>query len=665
MLHENNADGLSDINPNDRVRSEQEINQLNQSIDAWQLRENIFNSNNADNIAEARNRIIDCFMNFGNTLDLRALNIFRIPTILSLMDHIESLSLRLNPNIELSSYRNLAGLVNLRNLILFSNNLPTIADHIPRTLTNLSSLSLGNNGIIQFPENVLNFPNLQSLSLRHNQISSIPEGISRLQNLQNFDISNNQLVSIPVNQLNSISSLRELDLSRNFIQTDNGEIRRINIEGISDLNGRILLNRDLLRSAEVEFLDNLIRMSGFNDEELSSSNSLLGDVKEGYEIQNSLKLGRLMEYFSDAESGEGNNNMVKRDIIRALRRLTNSRMFEQMADDSRRSLSRELLVVLWQIYQGRENEELMSRCHIIARESLSNCEDRNILMIFQIKNLCNKLDRDKVRDLLESDRKDQFFSYLSQQIIFLKITDLASIHVKNMLRVNPNFSEDVEVYLNYVRVFNNEFGRKFSLKLPLISVQNYFENHPDYSINPSELEKFDAMYNASQRGDFKPLFEFYAQEIAEDSFSNILEKIPEINQQSFVTLFKEEINGIALDFLMDLETIRSSHNELEDESVKKIIASDLKQIQIRTLKDLILRQLVDLNETQRLKIQIDDNLREEITQNFRTNYFNSLRLNRVSTDLSEQIESSSVSGSIAPREKKSLKGERQKSPEQD
>ena len=312
-----------------------------------------------------------------------------------------------------------------------------------------------------------------------------------------------------------------------------------------------------------------------------------------------------------------------------------------------------MLGILYQVYQKRENQYYADRCINIATQSLEDCNDRNIFMIFQLKNLNNKLSKDEVEELLKSDQKDQFFDYLSQQIIFIQAMNLASLCVENIRRGNPIFSEDIEIYLNYIRVFNNEFGEKFSLNLPSISTQIYFHNYPGMSVDEATLSQFREIYEEKQRGNFEPLFKMLAESIAVDSYKNFTEELEEISKQNFIESIRQEINGIALDFLLDLETLSHKEDEAADDyiNIKKIVSHDLKQLQISTLKDIIFEQLMAIKENREFITSLTQDKIKEITESFKKKYLASLETNgdERTTDLLTENSSAIESRPSSPR----------------
>jgi hypothetical protein len=390
------------------------------------------------------------------------------------------------------------------------------------------------------------------------------------------------------------------------------------------------LTLDQIPATTESFLQNLITSSQFNDDEKNSTDiQSIGIRREASSTSNSKilseKLGEILEfYFSDDVSQRPEFTQA----LKAIKRFTRSSFFNNGSNDFKKQLSREFLEIFWQIFEKKENKYFLFKVKSIAEESLQDCNDRNIYMIFQIKNLSNKLEPHQLKHLIDSRNVEEFFNYLSQQIIFFKVIDLANESIQKVRQQNPSFSEDIEIYLNYIRVFNNQFKDKFSLNLPSISSQNYFQDHSVYAVKPEDLLRFNEISIAKQQGNFEPLLELFAESIALDIFYNVEENNSELNEQEFISSLKDKINEIASEYLSDLHTITSDKpEETEHEDVMIIITQDLKQMQITTLKELILEQLTSLKVNQTFTEVLSDDRIAKINQDFKTLYLNSLKDN--------------------------------------
>lgn len=84
----------------------------------------------------------------------------------------------------------------LQKLILQSNQITAL----PRTighLSNLTYLSVGENGLQFIPEEIANLENLESLYINDNPLIKLPFGLALCQNLAIMSIENCPLTSIP------------------------------------------------------------------------------------------------------------------------------------------------------------------------------------------------------------------------------------------------------------------------------------------------------------------------------------------------------------------------------------------------------------------------------------------------------------------------------------
>jgi leucine-rich repeat protein SHOC2 len=72
----------------------------------------------------------------------------------------------------------------------------------------------GKNGLVDFPESILELSNLTGLFITNSELDSLPENISKLINLTYLSLRGNQFKELPKNII-EISNLSELDLSEN------------------------------------------------------------------------------------------------------------------------------------------------------------------------------------------------------------------------------------------------------------------------------------------------------------------------------------------------------------------------------------------------------------------------------------------------------------------
>jgi len=81
-------------------------------------------------------------------------------------------------------------------------------------------LTLGDQNLDRFPEEILRFRNLKYLDLSNNRISKLPDNMGELKNLFYLDLSGNNISHLPASMA-GISSLRNIYLGYN--KPENGK----------------------------------------------------------------------------------------------------------------------------------------------------------------------------------------------------------------------------------------------------------------------------------------------------------------------------------------------------------------------------------------------------------------------------------------------------------
>ncbi len=102
---------------------------------------------------------------------------------------------------------------NIRKLNLSKNKIKSIPTKI-KELAKLKVLNLSNNEISQIQVGCCKLSKLKTLILNNNKITSIPKQIDLLQNLEILGLSGNRITKLP-NDLQKLIKLKQLDISRN------------------------------------------------------------------------------------------------------------------------------------------------------------------------------------------------------------------------------------------------------------------------------------------------------------------------------------------------------------------------------------------------------------------------------------------------------------------
>lgn len=139
-----------------------------------------------DRKKEVIRNISDVLLGKSDSLDLKGLNLIRIP-------------------------EGIRYLTNLKKLDLSNNRLPALPDWIGE-LTNLEEVNLSENKMVIFPENINKLSKLTTLYLKENEIQKIPESFTSMQSLRTLDLSEN-----PLGEWHFPPKLTSLDLSYNEI----------------------------------------------------------------------------------------------------------------------------------------------------------------------------------------------------------------------------------------------------------------------------------------------------------------------------------------------------------------------------------------------------------------------------------------------------------------
>eukprot|EP00658_Telonema_sp_P-2_P077389 TRINITY_DN6990_c0_g1_i4.p1 TRINITY_DN6990_c0_g1~~TRINITY_DN6990_c0_g1_i4.p1 ORF type:complete len:352 (+),score=56.25 TRINITY_DN6990_c0_g1_i4:136-1191(+) len=110
----------------------------------------------------------------------------------------------------------LAQLVNLRSLVLSSNQLSWLPHQLFAGMTSLTALILDHNNLTATPPSICRLVSLQVLNLSGNFLRELPDGIGMLSSLLELDLSQNCFDVLPISTT-VVPSLRELRAARNQI----------------------------------------------------------------------------------------------------------------------------------------------------------------------------------------------------------------------------------------------------------------------------------------------------------------------------------------------------------------------------------------------------------------------------------------------------------------
>ncbi|CAM4902674.1 unnamed protein product [Rotaria socialis] len=151
------------------------LSELRQVLEAWKEPETF-----AD-VIEAKKRIVDCFKQRLDCLDLSFLYLSTLPDVFDGMHHVHYLSIDNNYFSEIPRF--LTKLTALKRLNLSSNVLSEVPDFI-KEFKQLEFFNAECNQLKKVSEELGRLPKLRTLMLAHNRIMKFPQNLHRIKNLE-------------------------------------------------------------------------------------------------------------------------------------------------------------------------------------------------------------------------------------------------------------------------------------------------------------------------------------------------------------------------------------------------------------------------------------------------------------------------------------------------
>ena len=444
-------------------------------------------------------------------------------------------------------------------------------------LTHLMSLNVCRNNLASIPDSIGNLPNLRSFNIGNNQLQTIPDSITDLPNLQYLFLNNNGLTILP--NLDGLPLLtldirHNEDLNVEFLTPNT--LERFETDGTPMSNsGFYTVNGVRILGSHDEYLRRETITRSNAPPPLSTPLPPISQIHSDSGLPDSLA-PEMVEYFSDS------NSLINQAFARFLTTTA------YRSSENKPALNQDLLQIYTNIYHKREDADFCQIVSAFCEESLADCQDRNALFIFQLANLSQQKSQQEIQALSPSDQYD----YFKSQFLFNHFYELGEKRVKTIKLVgsetsppNPRFSEDVEVLLNYLRIFNNEFGGedKLNLKFPRIVTQAYFEMR-QYQPSPEEIEEF-----GTDSQDPDKLNEIIARQMAlklADAFINCLFSKEELEQ------IQDSKDKIIEDGYTKLDKLSESDPQYAENS--KQIKDDINKQQIQILTQVIKEKLNEI-----------------------------------------------------------------------
>ena len=568
----------------------------------------------------------------------------KLPNSIGELSNLERLILHSNKLEELPD--SIGDLNNLRELDLTYNQLEELPNSIGG-LSNLQELNLNNNQLKELPDSTGRLSNLKRLILRSNKLEDLPDSIGDLNNLQELVLNSNQLEELP-DSIGGLSNLRELHLTYNqLIKLPDSIGRLYNLRRLTILSNQLEeLPDSIIRNGALRIYPPQIDISNqsipapfiFNTIKAFSTiraNAQFTNQEKSQKATKALKI----DYLETNNSGQNLKSKlreIKNSLINSLITQPSERHIEPLTEflkklvleygsynradaNSKKLLSRQILEVLLIANDKKGNQEFNKGVLEICITS-QGCADRTALYFYYLKNFVNgkttseldsmfqKFQHEDSRSAsaLTSDSQAQedlnpakLIEYLKNQATFNYILKMAESKCEEIKKGNPQFSEDVEVYINYLRIFNEELQKaKINSGLPAIQHQMYF-NEQQYKPNSSEINFLQDVLKSENKSE---IAKFLAQNIRDETFTSMYHALDETKIYKTINL---AVCDIASPY-MDTDSYEKSQD-----AVKAL--ETLQKLQKEIVKDEFKEVLLRIIEKQKFKINFDENFDENKT----------------------------------------------------
>jgi hypothetical protein len=578
-------------------------------IDAW-IREQPVG--NEVNLGIAKTRILQAHSERSARLDLTTLNLSTFPPLEELAPHLEKLDLSHNAILEIPD--SIGTLQNLKELYLYQNQISSLPESFGN-LQNLERLLLYRNQLSSLPESFGNLQNLKELFLYQNQISSLPESFGNLQNLTTLWIQDNN--NITHEQLPQSIITRE----------NNGRIRLVisyaASPGIEPTN-----------NPSTDFFTIIENNANFTAEEKSqiATQALAIDYSKTNNCDQDLQ-SNLNEIKGLLERQDGERNIEP--LTKFLTRLVLEDGSYNRADaESQKLLSRQILEVLLIINDKKNDEEFIKGALGVCQVGQVSCGDRTALYFYYLKNFVSGKTAPELDSMFqqfqhEDLRSDEarlsqshapedlnpkkLIESLKNQATFNYILKMAESKCKKIKEANSSFNEDVEVYINYLRIFNRELLTEgIDSKLPAIQNQMHYTGvgYELYQPNSNEIADLTKVLKSENASEIAT---FLAHNIRDETSTTMICSLDETKIYKTINLAVSDITGSYIDienFSGSSEQFQNTANELQ-EIRKEIISSELKELLVKILNKEKFKIDFDENKITEIKKKIENNLQEK------------------------------------------------------
>jgi len=341
-------------------------------------------------------------------------------------------------------------LINLRYLNISHNNLQKLPENIFDNLSNIFIINISNNKLTKLPENIFKgLNNLEALDISYNEIQNLPANtISGLSNLFDLNIANNGLTTLPKNIFHNLNNMRFLDISHNKITHLDTTI----FQGLTNLSDLKIAHNNLTTLPENIFHD--LNNVNFLDISYNKIQNLHATTFEGLVTLETLNISNNELQTLHPNTFNGLNNLVFLDIANNKLQNLAENTFNDLINLGSLNISHNNLKTLPNnIFSSLNNLEILDL-------SKNNIENLPVNIFYNLTNL-------KALNLAENNLKKletEIFERLTEleslDISSNKIEDLPLDFFKNLLKLKT-----LLIYNNPLteKITEEEFRRKYNL----------------------------------------------------------------------------------------------------------------------------------------------------------------------------------------------------------
>ena len=425
----------------------------------------------------------------------------------------------------------------------------------------LESINLNYNYLEVLPEYIGSFTKLRGLTLQENQLRELPASIGGLQDLRELFLSQNQLTALPAS-IGNLLNLNFLQITFNNIPYEQlpEPIRNRDFPG-----SNFLLIRDDTNNPSTDFFTIIENNANFTDAEKSqiATRALEIDYLKTHNPEQTLQdnvvdIKNLLTSENPQPNIEPLINFFKKFI-------SINGSYQRADEESKKLLSRQILEVLLIINDKKDDEEFIKGATDICALGQVSCADRTALYFYFLKNFATSKTTEQLDSMFQKFQQEEsrseearpsqseaqgdldpkkLIESLGNQATFNYILKMAESKCKQIKANNPDFSEDVEVYINYLRIFNRGLlAEEIDRGLPAINSQLYY-NQSQYQPDTNQINGLKEILKSDDKN---ITAEFLAQNIRDETSTTLVQPIDKTQIYKNINLAISEITESYID----------------------------------------------------------------------------------------------------------------------